>query len=671
MKRRFPKLAFYSFILLASFLLACGDGSHEIIVPSNVTLTVSQKQQFSVSGTGSITWFVNSIEGGNATVGTISASGLYTAPDVPPKPNATSVAARIGGTSSRLISAVVTIINPSPEISAISPATAIAGSSGLALTITGSGFARQSKVTLGDTELATNFVSPAKLTASIASSLIASPGVLDLVVTTPAPGGGTSSSRAHTVLPVGVVLSTDNPQVAKYSFTSPVDASVTIEFGLDTGYGLRTWSLRTPPGGQVDVLVAGMRAFTTYHLRAIVELPDGVTHLDADHTFTTGGLPPDQIPSMTVTRSSSLTPQPGVQLLDLLRTRPVVTDLDGNIIWFYEGTPNLLQPLGFLPNGNFLVIERSPSAVREVDLAGNTVRVVNAADLDQALIEKGMEPISIFHHDAIMLPNNHLLLATYHFRTFTDLVGFEGQAIDVRGDGLVELDENLEVVWVWSSFDHLDINRHPRGFPDRRGTFDWTHNNAITYSRADRNLLISPRNQHWVLKIDYQDGFGSGNILWRLGVDGDFTLLNGGLADWQYGQHYPIIVYDQMGLFRVAIFDNGINRATDESGTPCEDDPATPCFSRVVIFELDELMMTARVVWDDKHPFFSSFLGSIQVLENGNVLYNAGAVNGATNAIIREVTQTELSEVVWEINVAGYRSYRGFRLPSLYPGVQW
>ncbi len=32
------------------------------------------------------------------------------------------------------------------------------------------------------------------------------------------------------------------------------------------------------------------------------------------------------------------------------------------------------------------------------------------------------------------------------------------------------------------------------------------------------------RNQSWILKIDYANGTGTGNVLWKLGQDGDFTL---------------------------------------------------------------------------------------------------------------------------------------------------
>ncbi len=591
-----------------------------------------------------------------------------------------------------------------PTLNQLIPATATVGSSDLNLLLLGTGFTDASSVLINGTVVPSTLVNRFNLSTTIPTSLLDSPSMLSVSVSN---GDAVTSSKTLMVLSVGEVSTTNNPQVAQYSFTSPRDAQVTIEFGPDINYGLKTWARPTPNGGgQVDILVAGMRAFTTYHMRAIVEFPDAVIHLDADQAFTTGGLPPEQIPSISVSQSG--TPIGGVQLLDLIRGEPkvraLVTDLEGNVIWFYDQLVGTPFPIQFLPNGNILVVDSATNLnlLREIDLAGNTIREITARELNQLLIVKGMEPVAAnFHHDAILLPNGHIMALTLHLKLFTDVAGFEGQTINVIGDALVELDENLEPVWVWSSFDHLDVNRHPMAFA---GRFDWTHGNAVVYSPADGNLLLSLRHQHWVIKIDYQNGFGSGNILWRLGLDGDFTLLNGGPADWQYAQHFPFILDDQIGFFRLALFDNGNNRQLDSSGTICGvssggvdlhtqsyPDPATnptrnlkdfrlkaldatiaaPCFSRAVIFELDEVMKTARVVWEDKLPFFAPFIGSIQVLENGNVLYDAGTIGGTPNAIVREVTQENSPQTVWQLDVTGQFAYRSLRLPSLYPDVQW
>ncbi len=50
------------------------------------------------------------------------------------------------------------------------------------------------------------------------------------------------------------------------------------------------------------------------------------------------------------------------------------------------------------------------------------------------------------------------------------------------------------------------------------------HANSIGWSPEDGNLIVSVRDQDWVIKLDYDSGTGNGDILWRLGQGGDFTL---------------------------------------------------------------------------------------------------------------------------------------------------
>ena len=62
-----------------------------------------------------VTWSVNDIPGGNATVGTISATGLYTAPPVAPTPNVVTVKATSTVESSKFGTAQATIQQPTPS----------------------------------------------------------------------------------------------------------------------------------------------------------------------------------------------------------------------------------------------------------------------------------------------------------------------------------------------------------------------------------------------------------------------------------------------------------------------------------------------------------------------------------------------------------------------------
>ncbi|MCI0457448.1 MAG: aryl-sulfate sulfotransferase [Gemmataceae bacterium] len=377
---------------------------------------------------------------------------------------------------------------------------------------------------------------------------------------------------------------------------------------------------------------------------------------------------------MNVSQPSGLTPNPGVELVHIVQqpvgSRIFVIDLEGNVLWFYEYDESLGIPTAFtvLPNGNFLAVFRSSQAslAREIDLVGNIVREVTREEVNQALVAHGYEPLAqvSFHHDALVSPNgNFLLITNYRKEMMVD-----GVLINVLGDAVVEIDDELKPVWVWSAFDHLDINRHPLSWFDPR--WNWNHTNAILYSQADRNLILSMNNQVWILKLDYQDGLGSGKVLWRLGWQGDFTLLNGTVRDFAFSQHGPSLVEDRAGFFPLAVFDNGDARVLDDSGTMCG--PETePCYSRAVIFELDENLRTARVAWEQRSPALSPILGNAQVLPNGNVEYVVGTTNDELGALVQEVTQEQDPKVVWKLFLPESLVYRARRLPSLYPGVQW
>ena len=83
-----------------------------------------------------------------------------------------------------------------------------------------------------------------------------------------------SASASVTIIAPGVVASTANAQVAQYTITVPDSLSAFVQFSTDTGYGLKTWSLPAPSGGgDVPVLVAGMKGNTPYHMRAVSSPP--------------------------------------------------------------------------------------------------------------------------------------------------------------------------------------------------------------------------------------------------------------------------------------------------------------------------------------------------------------------------------------------------------------
>jgi arylsulfate sulfotransferase len=485
--------------------------------------------------------------------------------------------------------------------------------------------------------------------------------------------------------PRTLVAATSNPLVASYNIRHFQTLTAWVEFGTDTTYGRKTSvvtdSVTVPDGQILSILVAGMKPQTTYHMRAHVDWTGG-SFIDQDQTFTTGELPPAlKPPGITTTRpTANLSPAPGVELLSLSAPgtssappnsnalQSVVVDLQGNIIWYY---PLGAFPVKTIPNGHFML--QLGGDLREVDLAGTTIRDVSVAQVNQSLQANGYSftispPLGLpggspFHHDMLVLPNGHWIGLCQISKTFTDLPGYPGTT-DVAGDALVDIDLNGNVVWAWSAFDHLDVNRHLQGLPD------WTHSNALVYT-PDGNLLLSMRHQSWVLKIDYANGTGSGDVLWKLGEDGDFTLLGGDPSQWFYGQHYPNLLSTNGSQMTLAVYDDG-NLRIDSDGVACGSTSTAPaCYSRATIFQVDESTNLATLLWQDLPGFYSFWGGSIVTLSNGDVEFDSSEPFNSAESQIMEVTQTDSPQVVWQLDVMGEWAYRGYRIPSLYPGVTW
>ncbi|HEY4742757.1 MAG TPA: aryl-sulfate sulfotransferase [Candidatus Acidoferrales bacterium] len=501
-----------------------------------------------------------------------------------------------------------------------------------------------------------------------------------------------SASATVKVVAPGQVAATANVQVAQYTIAPPAAGNVSVQFGTDSSYGLTTWTQPVPQsGGAVGLFVAGMRANTLYHLRGIVQFSDGIQFTDADQTFTTGALPATMLPILTVTTTAGMTPQSGIELLDFAATNgttqfPIaVTDVSGNVLWTYTaGLPVNLNPnpIKLMPNGNFLINfsgsspDGASSVLQEVDLTGTLIWQMTAVQLNAALAAATCAGCNITvvgtHHDFVMLPNGHLILIA----STTQVVS----GTTVTGDVLIDvgdMDTNLvpKPVWLWNEFDHLDVSRRPYAFPD------WTHTNAILYSSSDDNLIISMRHQNWLIKIDYNNGMGTGNILWHLGYQGDFTLLKADgsmdtdLTDWFYAQHGPsFVTSNTSGKFSLVLFDNGDDRGVSVvAGGTCGVAGQPACYSTVSLLQLDETAMTATLAFHPTTQDYSWFGGNAEVLKNGNIEYDECGATAlpADNAKIFEVTQTSPPQTVWEMQIAGQYAYRGFRLPSLYPGVQW
>ena len=115
---------FCGVLYFATFLAGCGGGSGAPTVqaaspaaisisPSSSSVDVGTTRQYTVTTNGttdnSVTWSVNNVQGGDASVGTISPTGLFMAPATPPANPSETITAVSNADPTKSASAVVTV----------------------------------------------------------------------------------------------------------------------------------------------------------------------------------------------------------------------------------------------------------------------------------------------------------------------------------------------------------------------------------------------------------------------------------------------------------------------------------------------------------------------------------------------------------------------------------
>jgi hypothetical protein len=238
-------------------------------------------------------------------------------------------------------------------------------------------------------------------------------------------------------------------------------------------------------------------------------------------------------------------------------------------------------------------------------------------------------------HELRLLPTGHALLLSYDPHTVDMSVVVPGgnPAATVVGAVIQELDEAHNVVFQWRSWDHFQITDATH--EDLTAAFiDYVHANAIEYD-IDGNLLLSSRHLDEITKINHI----SGDVMWRWGgLNNQFTFLDD-----------PDGFSHQHGIRRLAtkdliLYDNGNFH--------------TPHYSRASEYRLDEINMTAQLVWQYRNApdIYGLAMGFAQRLDNGSTLISWGF----TSPTLTEVAANGSKIMEMQLPAANW-SYRGFR----------
>jgi hypothetical protein len=101
------------------------------------------------------------------------------------------------------VTATLTVTNPAPFLTSLSPISATAGGPAFTLTVNGTNFVAGSTVHWNGTPRTTTFVNDTQLLAAITAADIATVGTASVTVVNPAPGGGESNALPFEIVEFG------------------------------------------------------------------------------------------------------------------------------------------------------------------------------------------------------------------------------------------------------------------------------------------------------------------------------------------------------------------------------------------------------------------------------------------------------------------------------------
>jgi hypothetical protein len=215
--------------------------------------TVSTQQFFvQVSGVSNqiVNWTLSSAVSGSGCAGTacgsVSASGLYTAPVFAPSPNAISVVATSQADPTKFASATVALVS-GPVIEQILPSSVMAGAvQSIAFAVSGANFvagsgSSASTILIEGAPRATTCASTTMCTTALSPTDVQSPGSLTIQIANPGSPGALSNPVPFIILPFDIsqstiALATSQPSAASSDIVvvEPTTAAASSPLNVDS-----------------------------------------------------------------------------------------------------------------------------------------------------------------------------------------------------------------------------------------------------------------------------------------------------------------------------------------------------------------------------------------------------------------------------------------------------
>src|SRR3984885_3621450 len=235
--------------IISSLTAGCGMSLNEAqieklsaISAGGNNLRVTQSKQ--VKNEAPVAGSVNGIPGGNSDIGTVSSTGVYTAPAIVPLPNNQVTI----GSSSEIYpskgSYNVNVLNPIPIVTTVTPG---AFSEGMAqIAVNGSAFIYGAQILWNGVAVPTTFISGNQLMAVITEN---TPGTYPVTVVNPDPGSA-SSQKVNALVQPGQVVILLQPSETSVRVNNTINITPTVTGSQDTAL---TWTVNGVAGGNAQI----------------------------------------------------------------------------------------------------------------------------------------------------------------------------------------------------------------------------------------------------------------------------------------------------------------------------------------------------------------------------------------------------------------------------------
>jgi hypothetical protein len=350
-------------------------------------------------------------------------------------------------------------------------------------------------------------------------------------------------------------------------------------------------------------------------------------------------------------------------------TSTYLIDNCGNVVHEWESEFFYGNSVDLLENGLLLRATKTNS----VDLAnGGAGGRVELLDWDGNIVWEIVYSTSEYrqHHDAVYLPNGNILILAWDARSTEEALqaGLNPEYLgniknDIWGEHLIEVkpigQDEYEIVWEWYLWDHVIqdfdetkdnfgvVEDHPElvdlNYNTDPGNPGWIHANAIDYNEELDQIIINSRNfnEFWIIDHSTTTEEARGHSGGNVGRGGDLLYRYGNPVIYRRGDESDRKFYSQHNTHwiardKIVSFNNGPGR--------------TPQFSEIFFMETPvqedgSYLLPEDGMYGPEGPYltyssddiegfvYSSFISSVELLENGNLLICSGA-----SGMISEIT---------------------------------